>query len=256
MLRTLVAGVLALALPLAASAAGVVESLKGSARAGEAALAQGQKFTAPGAVSTGPGSQVTLKFDDGTQIVLGENSLLRVLDFRRTESGVSDRALFELLRGGARVVTGQIAAENPKQFFFRVPQTQLMVEHPADFTVVLINPAYIAVHAGSLISNNAWGTTTLRADSTTMVAGSSSAPAAIAPSAMPGTAAASMKSLQVASVGQPAGGGGAAGVGATEAGTAGVSFGTTAVLVTIGIAAIAVAKESDNEPAVPTTTHH
>jgi hypothetical protein len=255
MLRTLVAGVLALALPLAASAAGVVESLKGSARAGEASLAQGQRFAAPAAISTGAGSQATLKFDDGTQIVLGENSLLRVVDFRRTESGVSDRAVFELLRGGARVVTGLIAAENPKQFFFRVPQTLLMADQPADFTVVLVNPAYLAIHTGSLISNNAGGTTTLGTGSTSMVASSTTGPAAIAPSAMPGTAAASMKNLQVAAVGEPAGGGGAAGAGATEAGATAGSFAVPAILVTIGIVGIAVAKESDNEPAAATTHH-
>jgi hypothetical protein len=163
--------------------------------------------------------------------------------------------VFDLLRGAASVVTGQSAPENPKQFVFRVRQTPLMAERPADFTVVLVNPAYIAVHVGSLISNNAWGTTTLRTNSTTMVAGSSTAPTAIAPSAMPGTAAASMKSLQVASVGQPAGGGGAAGVGATEAGAGGVGFAVPAILVTIGIVGIAVAKESDNEPAAATTHH-
>jgi len=255
MIRMLVAGVLALALPLAAGAAAVVESLKGSGRAGEAPLAQGQRLTAPTAISTGAGSQAVLKFDDGTQIVLGENSLLRVVDFRRTESGVSDRAVFDLLRGGARVVTGQIAADNPKQFFFRTPQTQLMVERPADFSVVLVNPVYILVHAGSLLASNGWGTTMLGTGSTTMVASNAVAPAAIAPSAMPGAAAASMKTLQVASVGQPAGGGFAAGAGATEAGAGGVGFAVPAILVTIGIVAIGVAKESDSEP-VSTTTHH
>ena len=256
MFRMLVAGVLALALPLAAGAAAVVESLKGSARAGETPLAQGQRLTAPTAISTGAGSQATLKFDDGTQIVLGENSLLRVVDFRRTENGASDRAVFDLLRGGARVVTGRIAADNPKQFFFRVPQTQLMVERPADFTVVLVNPAYIAVHVGSVISNNGWGTTSLGSGSTTVVATNATAPAAIAPSAMPGTAAASIKTLQVASLGQPAGGGWAAGAGATEVGAGGVGFAVPAILVTIGIVAIAVANENDKEPAISTATHH
>ena len=65
MVRILVAGLLALALPLAASAAAVVESVKGSARAGQMALSPGVKFVAPTSIATGPGSQVTLKFDDG-----------------------------------------------------------------------------------------------------------------------------------------------------------------------------------------------
>lgn len=254
MIRMLMAGVLAAALPLAASAVGVVESVKGTARAGEAPLAQGQKLAAPGAISTGAGSQATLKFDDGTRIVLNENSLLRVVDFRYTDSGVSDRAVFELLRGGARVATGRIAGDNPKQFFFRTPQTQLMVERPADFSVVLVNPAYILVHAGALIASNGWGTAMLVKGSNTVIQSNATAPAAVAPSAMPGNAAAAMKSLSVASVGSPAGGS-AAGVGATEAGAGGVSFGTVAVLVAVGLGAALVINEADKEP-VSATTHH
>lgn len=255
MIRILVAGVLALALPLAASAAAVVESLKGTVRASETTLTQGQRFVAPASVSTAAGSQVTLKFDDGMQVVLNENSLLRIVDFRHTENGASDRAVLELLRGGARVVTGRIARDNPKQFFFRVPQTQLMVERPADFSVVLVNPAYIVVHAGALISNNGWGTGSLGTGSTSVVATNAAAPAAIAPSALPGTAAAAMQSLQVAQVGLPAGG--AAGGAAATAGTAGgVGFAVPAALVTIGLGAALIANESDKDNPVSTTTHH
>jgi FecR protein len=256
MLRILVAGVLALALPLAASAAAVVESMKGIVRAGESAVTPGQRIAAPVSIGTGAGSQVTLKFDDGTQIVLDENSLLRMVDFRHTESAVQDRAVFDLLRGGARVVTGRIARDNPKQFFFRTPQTQLMVERPADFTVVLVNPAYIAVHVGTLMAHNGWGTTSLGTGSTSVVATNAVAPAAIAPSAMPGTAAASMKTLQVASVGLPAGGS-AAGAAATAGGTAGVGFAVPAIIVTIGIAAAAIANEDDDATSSHSaTTHH
>ena len=107
MVRILVAVVLALALPLAASAAAVVESVKGTARAGQAALTQGMRFVAPTSVATAAGSQVTLKFDDGMQIVLDENSLLRVLHFRHAEKDVPDGAVFELLSGAARVVTAR-----------------------------------------------------------------------------------------------------------------------------------------------------
>jgi hypothetical protein len=139
MIRILVAGVLALALPLTALATAVVESLTGTAQVADAPVTVGQKVVAPTTVTTGPGAQVFLRFDDGMQIVLGENSVLRVIDFRFTSSGVTNRAVFELQRGGARVVTGKVALTSPKQFFFRTPQTQLMVDRPADFTVALVN---------------------------------------------------------------------------------------------------------------------
>jgi FecR protein len=204
MFRILVAGLLALALPLAATAGAVVESVMGTARAGQRGLTQGVRVVAPTSITTGVGSQVTLKFDDGMQIVLGENSLLRMLHFRHAEKGAQDRAVFELLLGGARVVTGKIAADSPQQFFFHTPHTDLTVEGPADFSVVLANPAYIVVNAGSLISTNGMGTTTLGTGSTTVVPSSSDAAAPIKPAAVPAAAAASMKTLQTASVGVPA----------------------------------------------------
>jgi hypothetical protein len=250
MARVLVAGLLALALPLAAGAAGVVESLKGTAMAGEKALAQGERFVAPTSIRTGAGSQAVLKFDDGMQMVLDENTVVRVLHFRHANRA-DDGAVFELLFGGARVVTGRIAADSPRQFFFQMPQTRLMVERPADFSVVLVNPAYIAVHAGSLISSNAWGTTTLGTGSTTVVAASAAAPAAIAPSAMPQSALASMKTLQTAAVGVPAG---ASAAGAAAAAAEDVPMPPLlATVVTLGIIAALLAGLDGNGTA---TTQH
>jgi hypothetical protein len=266
MVRILVAGLLALALPLAASAAAVVESVKGSARAGQMALSPGVKFVAPTSIATGPSSQVTLKFDDGMQIVLSENSLLRMLNFRHADKSAPDRAVFELLQGGARVVTGKIAANNPKQFFFHTPHTDLTVEGAADFSVVLVNPAYIAVNAGSVISSNGAGTTTLGKGSTTVVPTSSDAPVPVKPAAVPASAAASMKTLQAASVGVPVA---AAPAGAPAAGapaaaeTAGTTPGwgtAAAVLLGVGVAAAAFGGGGggDSAPPAPVTppTNH
>ncbi|HZM34854.1 MAG TPA: FecR family protein [Burkholderiales bacterium] len=254
MIRILPAGLLALVLPLVASAAAVVESINGSARVGETSLAQGQRFAAPAAISTGPGAQVKLKFDDGMQIVLGENSLLRVVDFRRTGNAASGRAVFDLLRGGARVVTGTIARDNPQQFFFRTPQTQLTVERPADFSVVLVNPAYIVVHAGSLISSNGWGIQSLGTQSTTMVAANAAAPTAIAPSVLPASAARSMQSLQIAQVGLPAGGGAASGAAATAGPDDRAAFAVPAVLLTLGLGIALLVNEAGKDT-VSTTQH-
>jgi ferric-dicitrate binding protein FerR (iron transport regulator) len=252
-----VAAVIAAALPMAAFAAATVESLKGIAQAGGTALTKGARLVAPTAISTDPGAQVFLKFDDGMQIVLDENSLLRIVDFRHTDSGVTDRAVFDLLRGAARVVTGTVAKDNPKQFFFRTPQTQLTVESAgADFTVVLVNPAYISVKAGTVVSSNAWGTAPLGAGSTSVVAGSATAPAAISAAAMPASASSAMSGLGVAAVGTPVGGGAATGVATTAAGTGGVSFGVTAILVGIGLGVAAVAGMDDEPSTAATTTHH
>jgi hypothetical protein len=257
MMRFLVAAVLALALPLTAHATAVLESLTGTAQVGDAALTVGQKVLAPTTVTTGPGAQAFLRFEDGMQIVLGENSLLRVVDFRFSSSGVTNRAVFDLMRGSARVVTGKVAAGNPKQFFFRLPQTQLTVERPADFTVALVNPAYITVNAGSVISSNTYGVSTLAAGSTSTIATNAAAVAAIPASSLPATAASAMSNLSVAAVSAPAGTA-SAGVAAGAAGGAG--FGVVAPLVVIGagVAGIAAAAANSDEASnqQTTTTHH
>ena len=170
MLRILVAVVLALALPLTALAAAVVESVSGAAQAGDAPITKGQRLVPQAAITTGPGAQVFLRFEDGMQIVLGENSYLRILDFRYTPGGNANRAAFQHLRGSARVVTGNIVLTNPKEFFFHTTQTQLTAERPADFTVAIVNPVYVAVNAGTVMSSNTAGTVALNAGSTSVVA--------------------------------------------------------------------------------------
>ena len=256
MIRILVAAVLALALPLASYAAAVVESLQGGGQMGDAPLTRGQKIVAPTTVSTGPGAQAFLRFEDGMQIVLGENSLLRVVDFRFTQSGVTNRAVFDLMRGSARVVTGKVALNNPKQFFFRLPQTQLTVDRPADFTVALINPAYVTVNVGSVISSNTYGVSTLSAGSTSVVATNSAAVASIPASSLPAGASSAMGNLAVASVSAPAGGA-ATGLAAASAGGAGIGFVTPLVVIGAAVAgAAAVAGNSDDTPSQQTTTTH
>jgi hypothetical protein len=257
MLRLLVTGLFALALPCAALAGATVESLKGISQAGGVALTQGARITAPTAISTDPGAQVSLKFEDGMQIVLHENSLLRVVDYRHTSTGVTDRAVLELLRGAARVVTGSIGKDNPKQFFFRTPQTQLTLESAgADFTVALVNPAYVSVKTGSLLSSNAGGTATLKAGSMTTIASNAAAPAAIAAGARPPSASAAMGGLGAVAVGAPAGGGAAVGTATAAGGTAGVGFAVPAILIGVGIGAAAVANMDDEPSTASTTTHH
>jgi FecR protein len=258
MIRILVAAVLALALPLASHAAAVVESLQGGVQVGDARLTVGQKIVAPTTVSTGPGAQAFLRFEDGMQIVLGENSLLRVVDFRFTPSGVTDRAVFDLMRGSARVVTGNIALKSPKQFFFRLPQTQLTVERPADFTVALINPAYVSVNVGSVVSSNTYGVSTLSAGSTSAIATNSAAVASIPASSLPAGASSAMSNLAVASVSAPAGSA-ATGLAAASAGGAGIGFVTPLVVVGAALAGVAAAAGNDDDNAAAShsaTTHH
>ena len=261
MFRFFLAGVLVLATPLCASAHGVIQSTKGEVTVANDPVPQGRRLIAPSTVSTGAGAQAALKFDDGTEIVLGEHSLLRVLDYRYQPqmSPSGDRAVFELLRGSARVVTGKIVVNNPKEFHFRTPQTELTTERGADFQVALVNPAYIHVNAGSVISTNGWGSpVALNAGTTSVVATGSTAPAAISIAQLPPSAASAMGSLSVASVSAPAGGAASAGVATTAAGVGGAAVAALPIVVVGGVIAAAAAAGGDDDlpPQQTTTTHH
>ena len=254
MIRILAAGVLALAVPLSAFATAVVQSVQGDVQAAGAPVFAGQKVLAPSTFTTGAGAQAVLKFEDGMQIVLNENSLLRMVDYRYSNSGATDRAVFELLRGAARVATGAIAETNPKQFAFRTPQTELRVEKGADFSVVLVNPAYLTVHSGSVISANGWGVTTLNPGSISVVANSAAAPAAVSAAQLPPAASAAMGNLSTVASATP--GGVAVGAGGAAA-TGGAGFFLPAVIFAGAVAGVAaaVANEDANDPQ-STATHH
>ena len=207
MFRRFVAAVLALTVPFAAfaqAAGAVVESLRGVAQVGNVELKLGQRLAAPGSVSTQAGAQAFLRFDDGMTILLGENSLLRIVDFRH--SAGSHRAAFELLLGSARVVTGRVAANDPSQFLVRTPQAELKVEDAADFSVALVNPAYIMVNAGRVLAVNGQGITILSAGSTWFIANGNSVPAAIATHFIPPLASSSLNNLSAVPLSSPQGG--------------------------------------------------
>ena len=252
MFRRFVAAVLALTLPFAAfaqTAGAVVQSLRGVAQVGDAELKQGQRLAAQTAVSTQAGAQVFLQFDDGMQIVLSENSLLRIVDFRYGAGG--DRAVFELLRGSARVVTGRVAANDAAQFFFRTPQAEFKVEDASDFSVALVNPTYVTVHRGRVVAGNGQGTMPLNAGSTSVIASGNSTPAAIAANALPASASSQLNALAAASVSAPYGGS-LAGFGGVGGAAQEVHQWVILGLIAAAVIVVVAAQDDDN----PTTSHH
>ena len=148
MLRLLAVGVVALAVPCVAFASPTVQSVSGEVTSNGAPVFAGQPLLVEANIVTAQGGKVLLSFEDGMSIAVNENSRLRIVDFRFTR-GPNDRAVIDLLQGAARVSTGEISRRNPRQFFFRTPQAQFGVQGPSDFSVVLVNPAYLTVNAGS-----------------------------------------------------------------------------------------------------------
>jgi hypothetical protein len=252
MLRLLAVGIGALAVPCAAFATSVVvESSTGEVLANSAPVFQGQPLLAEQNITTGPGAQLVLRFDDGMQVAINENSRLRMVDFRYAK-GPNDRAVFDLLQGGARVSTGEVARANPKQFFFRTPQAQFGVQGPADFSVVLVNPAYLTVNVGTVLASNGAGTVAFGPGATATIATNGALATPVAASSFPPAASSAFGNLQTAAVSGPGGASGGA-VGAASGTGLGVAL--PVVFMGVAIAGAAGALKSDEESA-SATTHH
>jgi hypothetical protein len=251
MFRTLAAAVLVLTAPIAALANVVVESVSGEVQSNGVPVHQGQPLLAEQNITTGPGGRLTLRFTDGMQVAVNENSRFRVVDFRYTK-GPNDRVVFDLLQGAARVSTGDVARTNPKQFFFRTPQAQFGVQGPADFSVVLVNPAFLSVNVGTVLASNSVGTVAFGAGATATVASSAAIATPIAASSFPAAASSAFGNLQVAGLAAP----GSAATGALAVGGTGLGVATPAIFVGVAIAGAAGALKSDEESASASTHHH
>ena len=259
--KTFVLGLLALALPLAAFANATVQSVTGSARAGTAPVTQNQRINSGTTITTASGAQVVLRFDDGQQVVLNQNTEFRIVDFKYDANNAkADRSVFDLVKGALRVVTGAVGRRNPAAFQLRAPQATIGIRG-TDFMVAIVNPAYVSVLAGSVGVTNAAGTAVIGAGGFASVATAGTLAASIPASAIPAAASASFSTMGAAAgVGAGATGGAVAGGAATGAAgatgvTAGVAVGAAAVAVGVGAAA-AAANSNDSSSTTPTTTHH
>src|SRR3954467_15157873 len=121
--KSFVFGLLAFALPMAALAQAVVQSMQGDVKANGTEVTQNQRLTAGTALATGANSQLVMRFDDGQQVVLNQNTEFRIVDFRMNQPNArDDRSVLDLVRGALRVVTGAVASRNRASFQLRTPQ--------------------------------------------------------------------------------------------------------------------------------------
>jgi len=237
--RNAIAAFVAAALLMAGNvfAAANVQSLRGDARAGNVQLSVKDRITSGATITTGAGAQAVLRFDDGQQVVINENTVFRITDFRYREAEpAGDRAIFDLLRGALRVITGAVGARNLNNFQLRVPQATISVRG-TDFMVAIVNPVYASVLHGAISVTNAGGTTVLGAGSFGSVVSASSLAVSIPSSALPAAASSAFSSMGAAA-GVKAGGMAAVDPPAAAAGggtTAGVGSAPVAAVTAAGI---------------------
>ena len=255
--KSFVLGLLALALPFAALASAVVQSMQGDARANGQPVTQNQRLNPGTTLTTGANSQLVLRFDDNQRVVLNQNTEFRIVDFRfQSPNPKDDRSILDLVKGALRIVTGTVAGRNQASFQLRTPQATIGVRG-TDFMVAIVNPLYVSVLSGSVGLTSSAGTLVVGAGTFATVA-SSSALAVAVPAASVPAAATSAFGAMGAAPGVGAGAAGGAAGAAAGAGTAtGMSTGA-AVGIGVGIAAgaAAAAAASGDNGSTPTTTHH
>ena len=242
-----------------AFAAGAIVSMKGDVRIGNTAATLNQRVLSGATVTTGIGAQAIIKFDDEQQVVLNQNTTFRIADFRyRADEPRGDRAVFDILRGALRFITGVVGARNPNAVQVRVPQATIGIRG-TDFMVALVNPAFVNVLSGAVSTTNAGGTVVFGAGSIGQVASASSLAVPIPAAALPAAASSAFSNLaaaQVAAAVTPAAASSAtagAATGAVAAPTAGVG---TAVVIGVGAAVIGTAVDDGGTTTQHSTTQH
>lgn len=251
-LRTLGWAVIAFsaAFATAAQAAATVQSMRGDVRVDKLQLTPNSRVNSGSQITTGAGAQVVLKFDDSQTVILNENTAFRITDFRyKKEEPGGDRAVFDLLRGALRAISGIVASRNQQAFQLRVPQMTIGIRG-TDFMVAIVNPAVVAVNTGAVAVTNSGGTAVFGAGSFGSVASSTVLGVAVPASAVPPAASAAFSSMNA--VAGVVGGGMAPGASAATAATA--TTGTTAAAAVAAALAVGAAAAYSDDDA--TTTHH
>ena len=190
------AGLLVAMSVLAQSSRGVatVRSVKGELRFDGTRLAAGARI-GTGRLNSASGAQALLLFDDGMQVTLDENSVLRIVDFELGSAAGAGHIVLDLLGGAARVVTGEVVRRDPRQFSLRTTDAILSVYEPADFTVAVGEGTYVTMARGSVSVANAGLELAVPPNATAGVRSRSAYPASIASSQLPPTARAAFARL-------------------------------------------------------------
>jgi FecR protein len=232
-----------------------VVSMTGDVRDESAAVTRGQRILPGTTLATGDAAQANLRFSDGQQIVLDQNTAFRIAEFHYVaDEPADDRATFELLRGAMRFVSGAIGARNPGVVALRTPNATFSVRG-TDFMVALANWTYLKVQYGAVGVTNLGGTVTFGANTAAAVISASSIAQPLLADALPPAASVPFSSLAVALTG-------AAAVPAVASGTAGAATGVVTArtlmidartAVKIGIVAALIGAAVTGTPA---TTHH
>lgn len=168
MFAVLATAVLALCAGNAFAQAAYVHDLTGTATATTGAtqrnLKIGDLVQTGSTISTGEKSSAVIKFEDGQVMALAEKTSFRIVDYKFDKKRVSQSsAVFSLLQGGLRFISGVIGATNRNSFRMNVGTATIGIRG-TDGTVTYdsVTQAIIAaVNAGAVEMATPQGTQTI-----------------------------------------------------------------------------------------------
>lgn len=244
----------------AATTQGYVHEVSGDVQAAigagkPVAVLKNQELENNTTITTGPNSNIVLKFVDGTVIALNQNTSFQIQKYDYNEKAPSTMtAAFAMLRGGLRAITGAMSARNRDGFKLATPNATIGIRG-TEFFAQLVNPLFVQVVAGSVSVSNAAGIATFAAGQTASVASATSLATSIP--AVPAGTFGTLPSVPVppavpAPVPAGAGAGGAAGSSASGAAAGGITTGA-AVGMAAAAAAAAIAISGDSNTPTGTT---
>jgi FecR protein len=216
-----------------------------------ASVGRGMTIPTNSTIVTAKNSYAVLKFEDGTVVLLKENTSFQVQTYTyNPKAPENSNAIFNLVRGGLRVVTGLVTSRNRDALRVATSHATIGIRG-TEFTAELINPLFVGVQVGAVSLTNAAGSVLVGAGQFASVAG---------PTTMGGLVSASQlgTALQFPNVALPTAaplsGPPPSGAGSIGAGAAAGGGGAAATAALIGAAAAAGVAASGGS--ATTTTHH
>ena len=214
-----------------------------------ARVAKGQTLVNNATITTAAQSYAVLKFEDGTAVLLKENTSFQVQHYTyNSKAPENASAIFNLVRGGLRMITGLVTSRNRDALKVATPLATIGIRG-TEFVAELVNPLYIQVINGVISITNGAGTVLFSVGQTAVVTSSTTLGGLVPMSQVP-PGVFQMPNFPLTSVpetippGSPVGG--AAVVG-------GAPIGTTAAVIAISAAVVAGVATANT---TTTTTHH
>jgi hypothetical protein len=130
------------------------------------ALARRSEVYSGESITTSVDGHVQFRLTDSSLISLRCDSSFRILEFSFLDDPSEDTAVFQLLRGRVRMITGAVPSRNNQRFRLLVGDSEISV-HGTDFEVFfdpLDRTVYLGVYDGGIAVTNEQGSAELGID--------------------------------------------------------------------------------------------